>query len=158
MPKSNRCVLVLWAGGFEEAAATIFITELRNAGIQVKVVSLTRHQARGAHGLALVPDLTLSQARSLLADTTHLIIPATWQATQTLKNDPYLSEFFEYVSRYHIPILIPGNGDLSLDSIFAVMKNVKYFPVENAFLIEFLQDFVHSAGIEGNNFYPNESL
>jgi len=152
LPKSNKCVLVLWAGDFEEATATIFITELRNAGIQVKVVSLTRHQTRGAHGLALGPDLTLSQARPLLADTTHLIIPAAGKVTQSLKNDPCLSEFFTHVGRYQIPVLMPGDGEHSLNTVFTEIENANYFPADNVFLIKFLQDFVQLAGIEGDNF------
>ena len=67
MRKLNDYVLVLWAERFDEAAATIFVTVLREAGLRVKVVGLTPPPVSGAHGLALVPDLSLDQALPLAA-------------------------------------------------------------------------------------------
>ena len=151
MPKSNKCVLVLWANGFEEATASIFITELRRAGIRVKIVSRTSHQIRGAHGLALVADLTLSQALPLLAEVTHLVIPATRHAMQPLKNDPYLSEFFDQITHHRIPILTCCKDKHSCHIIFSEAENISRFPVDNMYLTKFLQDFIRLAGNEDDN-------
>ncbi len=62
MPRTQDYVFVLWGDRFEEVAATIFVAELRQAGLRVKVVSLTRRRVNGGHGLALLPDLTLEEA------------------------------------------------------------------------------------------------
>ena len=62
MIQNNDYIFVLWASEFEETTATIFVTELRQAGLPVKIVGLTRRISKGAHGLALVPDITLEQA------------------------------------------------------------------------------------------------
>ena len=61
MTKPVQYVFVLWGKGFYEASATIFVTELRRAGLRVKVVGLTQRRTSGAFGLALVPDVTLDQ-------------------------------------------------------------------------------------------------
>jgi len=94
MPKLTRYNFVLWADHCEEAAATIFITELRKAGLRVKVVGLSRKQANGVFGMALVPDLTLEQALPLAAQTRCFIIPCSLRVAQRLNNDPRLQTFF----------------------------------------------------------------
>lgn len=33
-------IFVLWAANFDEAAASVFVSELRNAGLRVQVVGL----------------------------------------------------------------------------------------------------------------------
>jgi hypothetical protein len=52
-------ILLLWSDRFDEAATAIFATELRQAGLAVKVVGLAGHQAAGSSGLVLGADLTL---------------------------------------------------------------------------------------------------
>jgi hypothetical protein len=94
MPKPTPYIFILWADHFEEVVATIFVTELRQAGLLVKVVSLNRLPTPGAHGLALVPDMTLDQALPLAAQTTCLVIPSPLRTLQHLKRDPRLSRFF----------------------------------------------------------------
>ena len=62
MSDTKKYVFVLWGDGFDEATATTFVTELREVGLPVKIVSLTAHQPKGKRGVALVSDLTLDQA------------------------------------------------------------------------------------------------
>ena len=90
-------IFVLWADNFEEVAATVFISELREAGLRVKVIGLTGPRSRGAHGLVLVPDLTLDQALPLACQASCLVIPCLASNFKGLKNDPRLSQFFEQV-------------------------------------------------------------
>jgi hypothetical protein len=88
-------VLVLWGERFEEAPAAIFITVLREAGLRVKVVGLTPRQICGAHGLALVPDVTLDQALTLAAHTICVVIPATPPDFRRLETDPRVVELLQ---------------------------------------------------------------
>ncbi|MCB0210858.1 MAG: hypothetical protein KDJ52_16080 [Anaerolineae bacterium] len=134
MPQHNLYVFVLWADGFLEAAATIFVTELRRAGIRVKVIGISRQYSKGIYGLALTPDLTLSQATALLSQITHLIIPATSSAVQRLKNNPYVTTFFEQINRYHIPILI---GDDAAEISMFLEGTVTVFPADSEDLVSF---------------------
>ena len=95
MSQFDECIFVLWGSGFDEAIATIFITELRRAGLPVKLVGLTQRRSNGAYGLALVPDLTLEETLPLADRTVCMIVPYTSTGNKRLRNDPRLSEFFE---------------------------------------------------------------
>jgi hypothetical protein len=93
MPKSYEYVFVLWGDEFDEVPATVFVSELREVGLRVKIVGLSSQRMSGAHGLALVPDLTLDQALALAPNTICIIIPFASQGIRRLKNDPRLREF-----------------------------------------------------------------
>lgn len=95
MIKSRDHIFVLWGNEFEEAVAAIFVSELREAGLRVKVVGLNPPRIRGAHGLALVPDLTLDQALPLVSSALYLIIPYASPGLKRFENDPRLLDFFE---------------------------------------------------------------
>ncbi|MCB0206497.1 MAG: DJ-1/PfpI family protein, partial [Anaerolineae bacterium] len=69
-------IFVLWANNFDEAAASVFITELRDAGLRVQVVGLHGQQIAGAHGLVLGPDVRMDEAQRYGDDARCLIIPA----------------------------------------------------------------------------------
>jgi hypothetical protein len=98
MLKAKDYVFVLWSDGFDEMVATAFVTELREAGLLVKVVGVTLRQISGAHGLALIPDLTLDQALSLAAQATCIVIPSRIGRRKRLSDDPRLRQFFEQAS------------------------------------------------------------
>ena len=94
MSSSQDYIFVLWGDGFDEAVATIFITELREAGFPVRVVGLTPRKLSGAHGLVLVSDLTLDQALSLASQVVCLIVPSASRWGERYKNDPRVPELF----------------------------------------------------------------
>lgn len=95
--RSREYVFVLWAEHFDAAAAVIFVTELRKAGLAVKLLAPASRKASGSHGLALVPDLTLEQAMPLAGQARCLVVPAAWSAVQALGNDPRWQRFFSAV-------------------------------------------------------------
>ena len=88
-------VFVLWSDGFDEKVAAIFVAELRDVGLLVKVVGLTTQHTSGARGLILVPDLTLDQALSLASQTLCLIIPSKSRWNRRLNDDPRVRQFIE---------------------------------------------------------------
>lgn len=108
MTKHQKHVLVLWGDKFEEATAAVFVSELRKAGLRVKVVGLTPPQIRGSYGLVLVPDLTLDQALPLAADTCCLVIPHSFPGLKRLKNEPRLEAFFEQAVQNQTKIVVGG--------------------------------------------------
>ena len=55
-------VYILLADGFEEAEALVPADLLRRAGAEVKLVGVTGEVVTGAHGIAVVSDLTADQA------------------------------------------------------------------------------------------------
>ncbi|HEX9923988.1 MAG TPA: hypothetical protein VGD99_15125 [Anaerolineae bacterium] len=94
MSKSEQLTFVLWGSGFEEVMAAIFITELRRANRRVKLVGLTRRATGGAYGLALVPDLSLDEARLMAANAAWVIVPYRSSGLSQLQTDPRLPDFF----------------------------------------------------------------
>ncbi|MBE7472477.1 MAG: hypothetical protein DPW09_22640 [Anaerolineae bacterium] len=93
MSKINRYVFVLWGERFEEAAAAIFVTELRKAGLLVKLVGLDSGHLSGANGLKLLPDLTLGQALLRATQAICVIFPCRSADIQPFNHDPRLREF-----------------------------------------------------------------
>ena len=65
----QRCALVIIADGFEETEAVVILSSLRQAGLCVKSVGLTSGLISGAHGILLMPDLTLTDLGDLSAVT-----------------------------------------------------------------------------------------
>ncbi len=102
-------IFVLWGNDFEEAAASIFVSELREAGLRVKVVGLTAQRINGCHGLGLIPDMTLEQALPLASQTRCLIIPNTATSLKRLENDPRLRNFCDQAQANEAMFVI---GDL----------------------------------------------
>jgi len=131
MSRNQTTVFVLWADNFDEVAAAIFVTELRKAGLRVKVVGLTPRQLSGAYGLTLTPDLTLDQALTLATRTICLIIPQTAPGLQNLKNDPRLQKLFDLAGKNRARLVIgPLNGvdirDVGLFPVALVEKVLVY--------------------------------
>jgi len=117
MPKSHNYVFVLWGNKFEEATASIFITQLREAGLKVKVVGLTAKRLGGAHGLALVPDLTLDEALPLATQAICVILPYISRGIKRLKNDPRMPEFFSRAYSNNATFVIGQLTDVDVGDI-----------------------------------------
>ncbi|HRW06446.1 MAG TPA: hypothetical protein P5121_15185 [Caldilineaceae bacterium] len=83
-------IFVLWGRNFDEAAATIFVTELRQAGRRVKVVGLDGELPVGMNGLALAPDIPLSKALPYANRTICVIVPCQAGHWPRLQQDPRL--------------------------------------------------------------------
>jgi hypothetical protein len=149
MPKSTNNILVLWIDNCDEVAAAIFTAELRQAGLRVRVISLTRQQTRGARGLALLPDLTLERALHLANYTSCLIIPCPLRVIQGLKDHPRLREFFSLLRSNQAKFVLgPLNGgdvdDLELFSLSR--EDVTVYP-ESEDLVKFAREFAGSLSI-----------
>lgn len=89
----DKIAFVLWADRFDETLTTLFVAELRKAGLRVKLVSLANQPSVGAYGLTLVPDLTLEQALPLAQQARCVVIPCGAAGLKRLKNDPRVQEF-----------------------------------------------------------------
>ena len=79
-------VYVLLAPGFEEADVSTVTRTLRRSGFRVAVVGLTAHPVRGAYGLSLAPDWTLSEVE--MEQPRAIVLPGAIQAARRLNADP----------------------------------------------------------------------
>ena len=97
---ASQYIFVLWGSNFNEAVAAIFVTELRQAGLRVKVVGLDGELPVGSHGLALSPDMPLSQALPLASRALCVIAPCDAQQWRHIQHDPRLTDFLVQVQQH----------------------------------------------------------
>jgi|GEM_PF-1010459 len=148
MAKNSECILVFWGKSFDEAAATLFVTELRQAGLRVKVVGLDGRTPQGEHGLALVPDWTVSDAQSQSANVTSIILPCNPNLWQRIIDDPRVAEFLRttYTNGTNLIVKEPATDSTpeqkSFDSVMNP-KQVTTYPLTDR-LVPFIRKFVSS--------------
>lgn len=108
---AHGTVFVLWADRFDEAAAAIFVSVLREAGVRVKVVGLHAQRAVGEHGLVLVPDITLEQALRIANRAACVVVPGDGASVEVVGEDPRVREFFGVAAAHGARFVVgPGNG------------------------------------------------
>lgn len=137
-------IFILWETSFEEIPAAIFVTELRRAGLRVKVVGLHSKPTAGAHGLALVPDLTLEKALPLAAHACCIIIPSGAASAQQLSYDPRIRTFLEQAHQYGAQLITDPAGAAALRSLHwlpSLSVTVTIFPADEA-LFAFVRTLV----------------
>ena len=131
MSKSKDYIFVLWSDGFDEMVATIFVTELREAGLLVQIVGLIPRQISGAHGLGLIPDLTLDQALPLASSAICVIIPSSSRWKPHFDNDPRIYQLLEQAHQNRA-IFVTGirkeMNDTLLDISSAISENTIIYP------------------------------
>lgn len=106
MSCSTGCVLVLWGKRCQEVPTAVFVTTLRAAGVQVKLVGLSGQQTEGAYGLALLFDLTLSEALALAHTVTCVIIPCRASLVACFQNDPRLGQLLQTVCSHGARVIV----------------------------------------------------
>lgn len=135
MVMSKRYIFILWADQFEEAVATIFLTEFRRAGLSVKFVGLSHPWTKGAYGLILVPDLTLEQALPLASKVICTVIPCKSSRLKHLQADPRMQNFL-MEGQANQAIFIFEQKLIGLNQLPISLENVITYP-ENEVLVEF---------------------
>ncbi len=145
MPKSHEYVFVLWGDRFDETAATVFVTEMRQVGLRVKVVGLNHRKLGGAHGLALVPDLTLEQALPLASSAICMVIPCTSRNVKQLKNDPRLRDFFSLAHSNNARFIVGKLGQTDTISLkpLTLPDKITVYPASED-LVEFARNMAES--------------
>lgn len=152
MSKHCQYIFVLWGNEFEEATASIFITVLREAGLRVKVVGLTRPYICGSHGLVLLPDLTLDQALPLARNAVCVIIPYTSCGIRRLKNDPRIREFCHRAYANQAKFVLGQLDGISITDLDLLPSSVSDFLIypDHENLVTFAQGIAKSLGCVQN--------
>ena len=138
-------VFVLWSDEFEELPATAFVTELREVGLRVKLVSFDRQRIRGIHGLTLHPDLSLEQALPLADKAVAVIIPSGSLGPTRFENDPRLRDFFGKAAQAGAKFVIGHTSNLANSKLFSpsIKNNILIYPDHEA-LVEFARQLASS--------------
>lgn len=108
MAKTREYIVVLWGKHFEEATTSIFVTELRQSGLRVKIVGLDGPQTYGMHGLTIVPDIPLSKALSITDKVLCVIVPCSKQRWNQIYADPRVNDLFEQAFSNHASVVVNG--------------------------------------------------
>ena len=148
MSSSHGWVAVLWGDNFDEKAATIFVTELRAAGLWVKMVGLGPLHISGSHGLVLVPDFTLDQALAAAQDVIAVIIPYASPGIKRLKNDPRLRMFCERAAKNEARFVVGLLAEADIDNLALFpngTNNLVNYPISEN-LVEFARDLAKMFG------------
>lgn len=142
MIASQRCCFVLWGEQCDEAAAALFVTNLRAAGLRVWVVGVSGKRLTGAHGLGLLTDLALDQAITLANGVICLILPCGGERLARLLNDPRLVTLLQVGAAQQAQFWLAGSaGDdalcVYLRSVFPGLQ-VGFYPAADD-LLPFIQ-------------------
>jgi hypothetical protein len=109
---AQNCVLVVMVDGFDEAETIAIISILRQAGLCVKSVGLSSGLVGSAHGLWLMPDLTLSDLDDLVKTKfiSMVVLPENDQSLARLEIDPRIHKFLGQVAAQRGQIAVGPRG------------------------------------------------
>jgi len=144
--RTTPTVFILWGEQFEEVVATIFATELRRAGLAVKLVGVTGPRAAGYHGIILAADVTLGDALGLAATTSAIIIPCHTSILQRVEDDPRLRDFFQQAVAHEARLIVSRAEVItrsSLQHLAIAPEQVLFYPAAID-LVAFAQSLAHS--------------
>ena len=120
MGKVDDYVFVLWSERFDEAAAAVFVAELREAGLRVKLVSLNSRPTPGTHGLILLPDMTLEKALALANNAQCVVVPSNLSGVRRLQDDPRVSDFLAQAHRNHAMLVTEASSIPALTGLAGI--------------------------------------
>lgn len=139
MARHAKVVFVLWGSGCDEWAAVTFVIRLRATGIAVKLVGVSGRQVRGAHGLALIPDYTLSQAIPLAHQAACVVIPCPTGRLVRFTQDPRLCEFLRQAQSHQAHFLLHDQDDintlLTLGIVPVDVQFISVYPQQEELLV-----------------------
>ncbi len=96
MSKSGQVqVILLLADGFDEAAVSLILTSLRQAGLAVSLVGLRANRVCGAHGMVIVPNISLDRLLEQSRPISALILPSGTAHLARLRVDPRVSRLLQ---------------------------------------------------------------
>jgi putative intracellular protease/amidase len=135
---NKRCALIIIADGFEEIETVTVLTLMRQAGLCIKSVGLTSGPVSGAHGVWVVPDLTLADVERLtdVTSISAVILPDGKQSLARLEADPRVHRLLRQVVAQRGQIATGRNG-LKVVRAATVWDKVSA-EVDNAFRVPVL--------------------
>jgi putative intracellular protease/amidase len=112
--KAKNGVYLLLAPGFEEMDVCTVARALRRSGFSVSVIGLTAGLVRGAYGLSLAPDCTLSEVE--MERPRAVALPGGAQTTRQFNNDPRVHRLLRRVTAR-------GGYVMALDTAYTVVRS-----------------------------------
>ncbi len=133
-----RSVFIFWGRNFDGAAATIFVSELRQAGLRVKVVGLDGDLPVGMNGVTLVPDIPLSKAVPQANHASCIIVPCQACHWPRIQQDPRLVDLLAASQQVGALLVVASSCESALgqsnvrdalvDRLKALMPTIREYP------------------------------
>lgn len=109
---TRNTVLVLWGERYDEVAATVFTSTLRQRGLRVYLVGLDGPAAIGNTGIIINVDRTLGQAAPLAAQAACIVVPCDRVVYLRAENDPRFDAWMAEAARPPCRIVLQ-DGDVA---------------------------------------------
>lgn len=81
-------ILLLLAEGFAETEVTLYISEMREAGLRLSLVGLTKRPIRSEHGVEIIPDRSIDDVIRSASPVKLVILPGGQGAVNVWGADP----------------------------------------------------------------------
>lgn len=123
-------IFILVAPGFEEADVSAVTRTLRRSGLPVAIVGLAAGPIRGNYGLALKPDVVLSETEAGFPSA--VVLPGGIQGARRLNAEPRVHALLRQV-------ISQGGYVMALDAAYVVLRSsgvldgVEEWPAEMPF-------------------------
>jgi putative intracellular protease/amidase len=115
--KSEQAVVMLVTTGFAEDAVIYCLGQLREAGIEVWLVSPKRGLIRSQHGTAILPDKRLAELPTDFCPSL-LILPGDARCLSELTTSPAVQDLVHHTATTGGLIVILGTGnEIKLESL-----------------------------------------
>jgi hypothetical protein len=108
-----HCTFVLWGDQFDEIAAVIFVSALRQVGMKVKLVGLSGPTSVGINQLTVGVDLTLGDALTQAMPALCLIVPCSGGVLRRFENDPRLAQLLTQICRPQTQVIVKEPNTLA---------------------------------------------
>lgn len=102
--------VMLLADGFDEVPTISALIALRKAGLRTKLIGLRTKPTAGAHGIALIPDLSLSQLLEMKSSISALILPGGGGHLERLRQDPRVNLILQWGVDNDVAFVTIGQG------------------------------------------------
>lgn len=142
----NPYIFILWGNQFEECPTAIFTTELRRSGLRVKVVGMDGRRMVGVHGLALIPDLTFTEALHLVNKASCIVLPCAFNLFKKQTNNLCFQKFFDDAYANHVQFVI---GQSLVDTatkqpVPPLPRDSAIYPADNEDVVRFARTLANS--------------
>lgn len=136
----QKCVLMLIADGFSETEAVVILSALRKAGIYAKSAGLTSGLINGAHGIPIMPDLTLADLERSIDPTSisMIVLPLGERNLSNLETDPRVYRLLHQVMKQGGFIVTNTRGEGVLKTVAKENKSETYQGNEHILMRHFL--------------------
>ena len=105
-PYAPNTVIVLWGDRYDEMAATVFTSALRQRGLRVYLVGVDGPTSVGATGVMINVDRSFGQVARLIGQAICIVLPCDATALLRAENDPRFGPWLREIVQRNCRIVV----------------------------------------------------